>query len=205
MPTQVRVLEIAMKWTEVLNRIATGEDYHTEFKPHVSDRAAVGKAICAFANSEGGLIVLGVSDSQQIIGVAEDSERVQERLNSFLQSGFSSPVSAYLGRHRGPRGWVHWLEVPRQRGFEPMRFKGRVRVRRARSNVEPSPAELQDLYNTFGYIMTEERTIGAATASELDAQRFYSYLKSLGINTDRAPQPNLADDLRNRGAAADIG
>ena len=194
-----------MEWTEVLNRIAAGEDQHTEFKPHFKDRSAVGRAICAFANTEGGLIILGVSDNQQIIGVAEDSEKVQERLTSFLQSGCSSPVSARIGRHQDPKGWVHWLEVPRQRGFEPMRYDGRVWVRRARSSVEPSPTELQDLYNIFGYILTEERTIGAATASDLDLESFQSYLRSLGIDTGRAPQPDVADDLRNRGAAAEVG
>lgn len=194
-----------MDWTDVLDRIAAGEDQHTEFKPHFKDRSAVGRAICAFANTEGGLIILGISDSQQIIGVTEDSEKVQERLTSFLQTGCSSPVSASLGRHKDPKGWVHWLDVPRQRGFEPMCYDGRVWVRRARSSVEPSPAELQDLYNTFGYILTEERTIEAAAASELDAESFQSYLRSLGIDTDDAPQPNVTDDLRNRGAAAEIG
>lgn len=194
-----------MEWTEVLNRIAAGEDEHTEFKPHFRDRGKVGKAICAFANTDGGLIVLGISDGQKIIGVAEDSEQLQERLTSFLQSGCSSPVSARLGRHKDPLGWVHWLEVPGQRGFEPMRYDGRVWVRRGRSSVEPSPTELQDLYNTFGYVLTEDRTIGAATASDLDMQVFRSYLASLGIDTASDPQPNADDDLRNRGAIAEIG
>ncbi len=194
-----------MEWTEILNRIADGEDQHTEFKPHFRDRTAVGKAICAFANTEGGLVVLGISDNQEIIGVAEDSEQVQERLTSFLQSGCSAPVSARLGRHEDPNGWVHWLEVPRQRSFEPMRYDGRVWVRRGRSSVEPSPTELQELYNTFGYILTEDRTIGAAAVSDLDEDSFHSYLNALGIDTDRDPQPEADDDLRNRGAAADIG
>ena len=39
--------------------------------------------MCAFANTEGGLIVLGVEDSREITGVKEDTERVQERLAAF--------------------------------------------------------------------------------------------------------------------------
>lgn len=53
-----------MEWTEVLNRIAAGEDEHTEFKPHFRDRGKVGRAICAFANTNGGLVVLGISNGQ---------------------------------------------------------------------------------------------------------------------------------------------
>lgn len=193
-----------MEWTEVLNRIAAGEGEHTEFKAHFKDSSAVGRAICAFANTEGGLVVLGVSDGQEIVGVAEDSEKVQERLTSFLQSGCSSPVSARVSRHEDLNRWVHWLEVPRQRGFEPLRYDGRVWVRRGRSSVEPSPKELQDLYNTFGYVLTEDRAIGAATLADLDVESFRTYLRSLGIDTDDDPQPQTGDDLLNRGAAAEV-
>ncbi|MDE0135366.1 MAG: putative DNA binding domain-containing protein [Acidimicrobiaceae bacterium] len=194
-----------MQWTDILNRIAAGEDQFTEFKPHFRDRDKVGKTICAFANTDGGLVVLGVSDSRHVIGVTEDSEQVQERLTSFLQTGCSSPVSARLGRHEDPLGWVHWIEVPRLRGFEPMRYDGRVWVRRGRSSVEPSPSELQDLYNLFGYILTEERTIEAATSGDIDLGAFRAYLRQLGIETEEEPQPHADDDLRNRSVLVDVG
>ena len=48
-----------MEWTDVLNRIAGGEDGHTEFKPNFKEKSKVGKTICAFANTRGGLVVLG--------------------------------------------------------------------------------------------------------------------------------------------------
>ena len=108
--------------------------------------------MCAFANTEGGLLILGVEDSKEVTGVKEDTERVQERLTAFLQTGCSAPVHARTGRHEEPAGWVHWIEIPRQRGFEPLRYDGRVWIRRGRSSVEPSPTELQELYNAFGYI-----------------------------------------------------
>ncbi|MCE2513972.1 MAG: ATP-binding protein, partial [Acidobacteria bacterium] len=71
---------------DVVRRIRAGEDRHTEFKRGLGDLSAIGKAACAFANTEGGLIVLGVEDSKQLTGIKEDAERVQERLTSFLQS-----------------------------------------------------------------------------------------------------------------------
>ena len=69
-----------MEWQDVRGRIEAGEDRHTEFKRGLGDLSAVGKAMCAFANTDGGLIVLGVEDSRRIVGVKEDAERVQERL-----------------------------------------------------------------------------------------------------------------------------
>ena len=194
-----------MEWLDVLNRIGAGESHQTEFKRGLRDLSAVGKAICAFANTEGGVVILGVSDAQEIVGVREDAESVQERLTSFLQTGCSAPVSARTGRQKDPHGWVHWIEIPRQRGFEPLRHDGRVWVRRARSSVEPSATELQELYNAFGYILTEERTIQAATTADIDLQVFHAYLQNMRIDTGTEPQPSDEDDLRNRGVLAELG
>ena len=198
-----------MEWLDILKRIEAGESRTTEFKRGLGDLSAVGKAICSFANTEGGVIILGVDDlrtgARTILGVREDAERMQERLTAFLQTGCSAPVSARSGRHEDPNGWVHWLEVPRQRGFEPLRYDGRVWVRRERSSVEPSPVELQELYNAFGYILTEERSIQAGAPGHIDLQRFRAYLHALGLDTEEEPQPDDEDDLHNRGVLTELG
>ena len=194
-----------MEWLDILRRIEGGESRHTEFKRGLGDLSAVGKAMCAFANTEGGVIVLGVADAREIVGVKEDAEKVEERLTAFLHTGCSSPVSARTGRHRDPQGRVHWVEVPRQRGFEPLRYDGRVWIRRERSSVEPSPTELQELYNTFGYILTEERAIQDAAMEHIDVEAFHAYLERLGFDTDEEPQPDPEHDLRNRSVLVDIG
>ncbi len=194
-----------MEWLDILDRIEAGESAQTEFKSGSVDRSAIGRAVCAFANTQGGVVILGVNDAQEIVGVGEDPERVQERLTTLLHSGCSSPVSGRSGQHKDPNGWVHWLEIPRQRGFEPLRHGGRVWVRRERSTVEPSSTELQELYNAFGYILTEERTIQAATTAHIDLQAFRTYLHRIELDIEDEPQPDDDDDLRNRGVAAELG
>ena len=137
-----------MEWPEILQRIEAGESGETEFKRGLGDVSAIGRAVCAFANTDGGVIILGVTDSQSIIGVNEDADEVQERLETFLRTGCSAPVGGQCGRHEDPNGWVHWVEVAHQDEPQPLRYDGRVWVRRECSSVEPSPSELQELYNT---------------------------------------------------------
>ena len=194
-----------MDWSGILNRIESGEGQTTEFTRGLGDGSKVWRVICAFANTEGGVLVLGVEDDRRIVGVREDAENVQERLTDFLSTGCSSPVSAQIGRYKDAKGWVHWVEVPRQRGFEPLRCEGRVWIRRGRSTVEPSATELQELYNTFGYILTEERTIEAADSSHLDLQKLDAFLVAQGLDTSDDPQPDSRSDLRNCRALADFG
>ena len=194
-----------MEWLDVLGRIESGETRHTEFKPGLGDLEAIGRTICAFANTDGGVLVLGIADTREIVGVRDDADGVEERLTAFLQTGCSAPVSARIGRHEAHQGRVHWLEVPRQPGFEPLRYDERVWMRRERSSVEPSPAELQELYYSFGYVLTEERAIQDATAEHVDLEAFRAYLKRLGFDTDEDPQPATDDDLCNRGVLVDVG
>ena len=118
-----------MEWTDIMRRIDAGKDERTEFKRELGNLSAVGKAMCAFANGDGGVIILGVDDSGTITGIDEDPNRVQERLTSFLQTGCSGPVSARCGRYREEGRWIHWIEVPPIRGFEPLCYGKRYYVR----------------------------------------------------------------------------
>ncbi|MBN1612189.1 MAG: putative DNA binding domain-containing protein, partial [Polyangiaceae bacterium] len=190
-----------MDWPEVVHRIGAGEDEHTEFKRDV-DLWSLGPALAAFANSRGGLVVVGVNDNQTIVGVKDRSETVSERLTDFLQSGLSAPLNAQLGRHEDANGWVHWIEVPAQRGYEPIRHHGRVYVRRGRASVEPSPSELQELYNRFGYVLTEEQTVMGTSSDAIDRASFERYMNRVGIDLTDEPRIDLEDDLRTRGVLA---
>ena len=49
--------------------IALGEGFTTEFKRSMP--SDLGREICAFANATGGVLLLGVSDAGEIVGVAE--------------------------------------------------------------------------------------------------------------------------------------
>ena len=193
-----------MEWLDVLRRIEAGEDDETEFKRGLGDMSAIGRAICAFGNGDGGLIVLGVEDPGVIAGVRENADGVQERLTDFLQTGCSVAVSARCGRHEDPNGWVHWIEVPRQpRGFEPLHYRGRFWIRRQRSSVEPSPSERQELFNNFGFVLTEEQVIRAAGADDIDLNAFRSFMRAQGLDADEEPQPPIEDDMRNAGILAE--
>jgi ATP-dependent DNA helicase RecG len=185
-------------WIEVLKRIEAGEGDRTELGRFraFSDKDWQ-KAVCAFANTAGGLIVLGVTDDRIIDGVPMDPQAVQEHLSDALHNAFNAPVQARLGYHQDPNGWVHWIEVARVRGPEPLRHKGRVLVRRGRQTDEPSAPELQELYNIFGLVFTEERVVPGTSADDIEPGTFRAYMRRKGVDLDAEPLP-LETDLFNR-------
>ena len=194
-----------MHWNEVERRIAAGEDAHTEFKQELGDLSGIGRALCAFANSDGGLLVIGVADTGEIVGLAGNPQAVHERLTSFLHSGCSTPLMADYGSHEHDGKWVHWLVIPRIRGFHPVQYRKTYWVRRQRSSVEPSLDELHDLLNTFRFRITEEQMVPLTTVDDLDFGVFGKFLRARGFRTEEEVGPPTVADMRNFGLVREFG
>ena len=193
-----------MNLSEFQDIIRSGEGDRVEFKRDARDLAPIGHAVCAFANSTGGIVAIGIADNGSIVGEDGHPEKVQQRITSLLHTGLSAPVSGRCGSLKTPNGLVHWIKVAHQRGFEPMRHRGRYWVRRGRSTVEPSPSELQELFYAFGFVMTEEQVIPSAEEHHIDLGVFTAHLRAMGLEHEEGPQPSMTDDLRNRDAVAEF-
>jgi predicted HTH transcriptional regulator len=67
-----------MKKKEVLELIEGGENLRCEFKRKFSSSEKIAREMIAFANTRGGVILLGVDDNKKIVGV--DSEKSEAEL-----------------------------------------------------------------------------------------------------------------------------
>lgn len=77
-------------------------------------------------------------------------------------------------------------------------------LRRALDPTLVTLSHLQRLLSSRRFY-TEERAIQAAGPGHIDLQTFRSYLRTLGLDADTAPQPATEDDLRNRGVLTELG
>ena len=193
-----------MDWSEVVRQIEDGEGPRIEFESRF-DRCAIGKAVCAFANSEGGVVVLGVDDSGSIVGVNEDPESLEARLEDSLQSEYSGPVTAMCGRHRTCGHWVHWIEVFHIHGLPPVRHDGRFWIRLNGITVEPSGRKLQELFKVFGSLLTESQVILGSGIEAIGTTAFRLFLRSRGTEIKSRPQREMELDLLDHQAIKRVG
>ncbi len=61
-----------MDTLELLELIEKGEDSQTQFKERFDSIDSLAAEICAFSNSNGGNILVGVSDDGEITGLSKD-------------------------------------------------------------------------------------------------------------------------------------
>src|ERR1039458_7348498 len=84
-----------MNLAELRSRIQNWEDVHTEFKlqaVHPDDLAA---AIVAFANSDGGQLIVGVSNERRVVGVT-DLDKLRQYVENVALNNCVPPISISL-------------------------------------------------------------------------------------------------------------
>jgi predicted HTH transcriptional regulator len=64
--------------------IFNGEGLHLDFKHTISDAYKIAKTICAFANTKGGTLLVGVRDNKTIAGVKSEEEKYMIELAAQL-------------------------------------------------------------------------------------------------------------------------
>jgi predicted HTH transcriptional regulator len=72
--------------------IADGENLHLDFKYCISDSRKIARTLSAFANSDGGRILIGVRDNGSIAGIKSDEEMYMVDTAAHL---FCRPVITY--------------------------------------------------------------------------------------------------------------
>lgn len=71
---------------DILKLIAGGESQRVEFKRSLSERKEILETVCAFSNSEGGVILVGVDDNGNITGIELGKSTLEELINEIKSS-----------------------------------------------------------------------------------------------------------------------
>ena len=82
--------------------IAEGEHQQQDFKFEISDARKIAKTLSAFANTDGGRLLIGVKDNGKIAGVRSDEEQymIEAAASSFCFPEVSFRMKTYLADGR---------------------------------------------------------------------------------------------------------
>ncbi len=137
--------------------IAQGEGPTTEFKRAMP--SDLGREICAFANASGGVVLLGVTDRGEIVGVA-DHNKLRSQVQSIARSA-EPPIKLELASVGGVLG----ATVPVQHN-KPYSFGGKFFIREGASSQQLSREEIRELFYAEGLIYFDETPCPAFSLEE---------------------------------------
>ncbi len=136
-----------MKQDPLTEIIARGEGASIEFKQSFSPD--LGKELCAFANSSGGKILLGITDNGEILGV-DDSNRLKSRIQDTARSADPS-ITIDIEQIES----VICIVVPPQKR-KPYSFRGKFYLREGANTQQMSRDEIRDFFDREGLLHFDE-------------------------------------------------
>ena len=87
--------------TELLEKIYLGEDSTIEFKRELPERKELSDEMAAFANASGGVILIGVGDNGEIVGIDRESlDRAEKTVVEICQDSIAPPVHIVTEKRR---------------------------------------------------------------------------------------------------------
>ena len=188
-----------MTKTELLELIANNENSGVECKDDATtDLRKLAKELVAFANLQGGRVLLGVDDNGNVLGLtrcdppiqadAEDGERrTYQRLEEWVMQACRDKIRPEIVPYfevirdvvpgkdvavvQVERGWdVHHVWHNQRRTYY---------VRVGSTSREASPEELARLFQQRGTLRPELRPVSGTSTSDLDRRRLRDYFDQI--------------------------
>lgn len=170
-----------MTKTELTEIIRNGENSGVEFKRDTLENFALAKELVAFANFQGGRLLLGVEDDGSVSGITRDN--LEEWVMTACRDKIRPEVIPYFETVREiepgrdvavvqvERGWtVHHAWHNNHRTYY---------IRVGSQSREASGEELERLFQQRGGFRLEIRPVSGTTAANLDRRRLRDYFSRI--------------------------
>jgi len=167
-----------MKATDLRERISRWEDLHTEFKEWPLATDALAAAVVAFANTDGGQLILGVGEDRLVSGV-EEPDAAMQRVDNIAAQNCEPPVTVIqevltIEEHRPP---VVVVNVPKG-DMRPYRTnRGVYYIRTTSGRRQASREELLRLFQATESFFYDETPLIRLSLADLDLGAVEEYLE----------------------------
>jgi len=149
---------------------AVPESHSIEYKRSWQDDYL--KWICGFANSKGGVLILGISDNGQVVGVS-NSERLMAELPNKIKNVLGAIAEVNLKKKNNK----DVIEIKVQAYTVPISYHGRYYIRSGSSNQELSGQALNDFLLRKAGNSWDEVIEKRATFTDIDKNAVKTYLR----------------------------
>ena len=159
--------------TELHALIAAGESQTLEFKSSF-DKAAI-QSLVAFANAQGGRVLVGMSDMGQTIGVTLGKETLNEWLGQ-IKSATSPALIPDIITHTIDGKTIVEIDI-REFPVKPVNTRGRYYKRIASSNHALSSSEIADLYMRSLQLSWDAYEAPGYTIDQLSKEKIQRFIR----------------------------
>jgi len=187
-----------MNLSELSQRIEKWEDLHTEFKEEAAHEDDLSAALVAFANTDSGQLIIGVSKTRQIVGV-RDADKVMQRLDQISVNNCEPPLTIVQETIATESGVVVVVNIPKgdQRPYRTNR--GDYFIRTTSGRRRASRQELLRLFQDTESLYYDEMPVLRASLADVDRYAFENFVQRAYHSDLDGLKIRYEDMLRNLG------
>ncbi|MCX6258630.1 MAG: putative DNA binding domain-containing protein, partial [Bacteroidia bacterium] len=180
---------------DIRQLISSGEGYNVEFKVSVPAKVReLAGDICAFANAAGGILLIGVNDQNQIIGINIDNAKRSAIQNSIGE--ITPRLNASLSFVEIEGKTIGVIEVP-SGSNKPYVLSGAIYVRIGPNSQKLTTAEeMRDFFHQSGKIYFEEGTCAEFELSKDLNFELFNEFKHIANISSNIPDDHIFDNLK---------
>lgn len=167
-----------METVELLERIEKGEDSRTQFKENIINPDSLEEEMVAFSNTEGGIIVIGVTDKGDINGLSrEDIGRLNNMISNVSSEHVKPPINPLTEIINITGKNIMVVNIKRGINKPYSTKKGVYLAKSGADKRKISQEELLRLFQESQKIHADESIIGNTSVSDLDKSVLNNYFK----------------------------
>lgn len=186
-----------MNLSELQARLTKWEDIHTEFKEWPINAVSCAQTLVAFANTNGGQLIIGVSNDRQFVGV-NDADRVMQWVDNIAYNNCEPPITIVQETVSDQDGHVAVVvNVPKgdQRPYRTN--EGDHYIRTTSGKRLASRQELLRLFQAAEALFYDETIVTQATLNHIDSGLVQEFVRKVYGTALEEIAHNYENLLRN--------
>ncbi|MCL5981595.1 MAG: putative DNA binding domain-containing protein [Firmicutes bacterium] len=178
-----------MECCDLIKTIKKGEDSQTQFKERVDSIDALAAEICAFANTQGGRIIIGVADKGELLGV-DDIHRLNQTISNAASGKLEPPLSVTTENILCDDKLVVIINIPRGENKPYAANRTDYWIKVGADKRRATREELRRLMQASGAMYADEMIIPATSVNDLDMFVFRDfYEREYGMSLEQSGLP----------------
>ncbi len=189
-----------MDTENLLRIIKEGESIEVEFKQSFHSFQDIAKIICAFANTQGGLLILGVDDKGKIEGIKENLDVVQQKISQSNSTIQPNPLTN-IGIHTIDKKRLIVIIVHKADSSVFHSVGGIIYIRLGSTIQKLEGQSMVEFLRNRQILLFEESMEGTPKIEDIDINKVRSYLE-IRSQSDYLKSHSLKDFLLSKKLAS---
>jgi len=170
--------------------ISKGESETLEFKESLALKDEIGEGVSALSNTSGGMILVGVNDRSEIVGV-QTGKKTLEDLANYIKTNTDNHVFPKIALVSLEDKEIIIIEV-KESTEKPVFFKGKAYIRVGKSRHQLSASEIRTLAKESGKrVYWDELVSENATLADIDEEKVKWFLRKAKFERNFEIEPEM--------------